>query len=174
MRSNMIVMFTPQINFVPCFVKRSKPMLVKTFVSEFAIETFHIHKHILSRFTRLDKSTFHTRLFAPEEHCLASELCAVIPSHFSGFATLLNRLTQKTRNLSAADGNREQLANHLSRIVNNHIEYTGAPPIGQESDTKPIDQRLFGADGTSIGCLGRVNFLRFLTLTCNASSVYNR
>jgi hypothetical protein len=51
-------------------------MLVQAFIAELAVEAFH--KGILCRLAWLDKAKLGIALLGSEEHCLASELRAVV------------------------------------------------------------------------------------------------
>src|SRR5690554_2136226 len=89
-RADMVVLSPPQVDFDPRFVHGPKPLAVKTFVTELAIQT--LHKRVLSRFAGLDKAQCHPGFFAPEEHRLACELCPVVADDLSRRASFLAQL----------------------------------------------------------------------------------
>lgn len=66
------------LRLFPC----SKPVPVKVFVSELAVQAFY--KGILRRLSRPNKAQLYARFSTPEERCIAGEFCAVVANDFSG------------------------------------------------------------------------------------------
>ncbi len=82
-----------------------QPVLVQTFVPEFAIQAFH--KGILRRLSWLDKAQCDTRSLTPEKHCLAGKFCPIVASNLLGFASLFDQLVQESDDLPTTNGHRD-------------------------------------------------------------------
>ena len=87
MRSDVVVVLSPLINFKASFVQASEPMLIQAFVSELAIQAFN--KSVLCRLAWLDKAKRDIGFLAPEEHSFAGELSAIVADDLLGLPTFL-------------------------------------------------------------------------------------
>ena len=87
MRSDVVVVLSPLINFIASFVQTSKPMLIQAFVPELAVQAFN--KGVLCRLAWLDKSKRDAGFLAPEEHSFAGELSSIVANDLLGLPSFL-------------------------------------------------------------------------------------
>ena len=97
MRAFVIVMTLPLLYFIPRFVERSKPVLVKTFIPKLTIQT--LNKSVLCWFSWLNKTQPYIVAFAPEKHSFTGKFGAIIADNMLWLAALVDKLRQKARYL---------------------------------------------------------------------------
>jgi len=75
-----VVVFSLGLNDLAGFVDACKPVLIETFIPEFAVERFHIG--ILCRLAGLDKPELHPGFLRPFKHRPGSQFRAVVMNQF--------------------------------------------------------------------------------------------
>ena len=104
-------------------------MLLQAFVPELAVQAFH--KGVLRWLPGLDKAQLGIPFPGPEEHRLAGELRAVVADDQRWERSLISQFVQEAGDAATRDRHRDQLADHLPRVVIDHVEHAEPPPIAE-------------------------------------------
>jgi len=95
MWSNIVIVVLPFRYDISRFFKTNKPVLIQTFMSEFAIKAFN--KGILCWLARLNTVKLDVIVSRPKEHRFARKFSAIVTNYGFRFSTLLNPISQTMR-----------------------------------------------------------------------------
>lgn len=129
MGSNLVVVLTPLMNFVPGLVQRPKPVLVEALVPEFAVQA--LDEGVLCGLSGLDEAEIDVVLLGPKEHGLTGEFAPVVADNQRGKGAAAAKLIEKTGHAAARYGNGSELADNFSGVIIHDVQNAKSTAIAE-------------------------------------------